>query len=44
MKYDYLKSIRFCNNCDKKTRWKYEQPIGHSVCQECGFRNIGDEE
>ena len=32
------KSIRFCLNCERDTKWEFNQNIGHSECLECGGR------
>lgn len=29
---------KFCLNCNRTTRWKYNPEYGHSECTECGCR------
>lgn len=49
-KYKYQKkskifppnTIRHCDICDKKTTWIFNPHIGHSQCQDCGYRKISD--
>lgn len=33
-------SERFCKSCNKKTKWIFNNRIGHSECSDCGFRYI----
>lgn len=35
-------TTRHCGVCDKKTIWIFNPSIGHSQCQECGYRRISD--
>lgn len=30
------KTMRYCFNCEKKTKFKFDRIIGHSYCSECG--------
>ena len=34
------KIIKYCELCEKKTKFEYKKNIGHSECTECGFRWI----
>lgn len=35
-------TIRYCKVCIKKTTWVFNPNIGHSQCEECGYRKISD--
>lgn len=36
------KTTRYCGICKKKTTWEFNPNIGHSQCQECGYRRVSD--
>ena len=33
-------TFRFCEVCGKEQEFEYDLSLGHSVCKECGCRNI----
>ena len=33
-------SQRFCESCEKRTRFEYNEGIGHSECSKCGWRKV----
>lgn len=35
-------TIRYCTVCAKKTTWIFNPQIGHSQCEECGYRKVSD--
>ncbi len=35
-------TTRRCHVCNKKTTWIFNPSIGHSQCEECGYRKISD--
>jgi hypothetical protein len=34
------KRMKYCEICEKETKWKFNPKIFHSECQECFCRNL----